>query len=139
MSYLLDTNVISELRKGPRCHEHVAAWFAQVPDRDITRSVLVIGEIRCGIERIRTRDPQAAATLETWLTKVVTGFSGRIVSVDREVAEEWGRMNALRPLSTVDSLLAATAKVHGLTLVTRNIADIATTGVDYLNPFEEPP
>jgi toxin FitB len=136
LTYLIDTNVISELRKGPRCNEHVSTWFAQVPDSEIYLSVRVIGEIRRGIERIRTRDPQSAATLETWLTKVVTSHSSRTLSVDRAVAEEWGRMNAARPLSTVDSLLASTAKVHGLTLVTRNIADVATTGVQYLNPFE---
>lgn len=136
MTYLIDTNVISELRKGLRCNEHVSAWFARVSGSEIYLSVLVVGEIRNGIERIRTRDPQSAETLETWLTKVLTSHSSRTLPVDREVAEEWGRMNAVRPLSTVDSLLAATAKVHGLTLVTRNTADISTTGVPYLNPFE---
>lgn len=136
MSYLLDTNVISELRKGPRCNEHVAAWFAHVPEREIYLSALVIGEIRRGIERIRVRDAQAAAMLETWLTQVVTGHRDRILVVDREVAEEWGRITAVRPLSTVDSLLAATAKVHALTLVTRNTTDIASTGIAYLNPFD---
>lgn len=136
MSYLIDTNVILELRKGPRCNEHVSAWFARVPDDEILLSVLVIGEIRRGIERIRTRDAKSAASLETWLAKILMSHSGRILSVDREVAEQWGRMNAVTPLSTVDSLLAATAKVHGLTLVTRNVADIAATGVEYFNPFE---
>ena len=136
MSYLLDTNVLSELRKGPRGNPHVAAWFAPVPDHAIYLSVLVIGEIRRGIERIRSRDPQAAATLERWLTHIVTGHRGRILAVGHAVAEAWGRMTATRPLSTVDSLLAATAKVHGLTFVTRNTTDIAVTGVAYLNPFE---
>ena len=137
MSYLIDTNVLSELRKGQRCNARVAAWFAQVPDHDISLSVLVIGEIRRGVERIRLRDPQAAASLESWLSRVINGHSDRLLPIDREIAEEWGRMNAARPLSAIDSLLAATAKIHGLTLVTRNIADIATTGVTYLNPFEE--
>jgi predicted nucleic acid-binding protein len=136
MSYLIDTNVISELRKGRRCNEQVAVWFARVPDSEIYLSVLVIGEIRRGIERIRMRDPQSAETLDTWLKQVIKGHHGRILSVDSEVADEWGRMNAVRPLSTVDSLLAATAKIHGLTLVTRNTADIATTGIDHINPFE---
>ena len=139
MSYLLDTNVLSELRKGPRGNPHVAAWFAPVPDHAIYLSVLVIGEIRRGIERLRSRDPQATAALEGWLTQVTTGHRGRILAVDHVVAEEWGRMTAVRPLSTVDSLLAATAKVHGLTLVTRNVTDIAVTGVTYLNPFEPTP
>lgn len=139
MSYLLDTNVLSELRKGPRGHPHVAAWLASVPDHTIYLSVLVLGEIRRGIERMRRRDPRAATTLEDWLTQVITGHRDRILVVDHIVAEEWGRMTASRPFSTVDSLLAATAKVHGLTLVTRNIVDIATTGVAYLNPFVPSP
>lgn len=75
-------------------------------------------------------------TLEDWLAQVITGHRGRILAVDHTVAEEWGRMTASRPLSTVDSLLAATAKVHGLTLVTRNVIDIAPTGIAYLNPFD---
>jgi len=139
VSYLLDTNVLSELRKGPRCNTHVAVWFAPVPDAEMYLSVLVIGEIRRGIERLRSRDPQAATSLAGWLTQVNTGHRGRILAVDHAVAEEWGRMTAVRPLSTVDSLLAATARVHGLTLVTRNVTDIATTGVAYLNPFEPTP
>jgi toxin FitB len=139
VSYLLDTNVLSELRKGPRCNTHVAAWFAPIANDEIYLSVLVIGEIRRGIERLRSRDPQATAALEGWLTQVTSGHHGRILAVDHLVAEEWGRMTAVRPLSTVDSLLAATAKVHGLTLVTRNVTDIAATGVAYLNPFEPTP
>jgi toxin FitB len=139
VSYLLDTNVISELRKGPRCNAHVAAWFAPVPDHEIYLSVLVIGEIRRGIERLRSRDPQRAAMLNEWLTQVITGHHGRILAVEHAVAEEWGRLTALRPLPTVDSLLAATAKVHRLTLVTRNTLDIAATGVAFLNPFELTP
>jgi predicted nucleic acid-binding protein len=138
VSYLLDTNVLSELRKGPRGNPHVATWFAPVPDHAIYLSVLVIGEIRRGIERIRSREPRGATMLEDWLTQVITGNHGRILAVDYVVAEEWGRMTASRPFSTVDSLLAATAKVHGLTLVTRNVIDIAATGVAYLNPFESP-
>ena len=137
MSYLLDTNVISELRKGQRCHPCVAAWIVSVPDHALYLSVLVIGEIRCGIERIRQRDVQAATVLETWLIQVMTQHQDRILTVTREVAETWGRMNAIRSYSTVDSLLAATAQVHGLTLVTRNVTDIAGTGVAYLNPFED--
>jgi toxin FitB len=117
----------------------VAAWFAPVPDHAIYLSVLVIGEIRRDIEHIRSRDPRSAITLEDWLAQVITGHRGRILAVDHTVAEEWGRMTTSRPLSTVDSLLAATAKVHGLTLVTRNVIDIAVTGVTYLNPFEPSP
>jgi len=136
VSYLLDTNVLSELRKGPHCNANVAAWFARIPEHALYLSVLVIGEIRRGIERIHLRDLQAATTLETWLTQVVTQHRDRILAVNREVAEEWGRMTATRSLPTIDSLLAATAKIHGLTLVTRNVTDMAATGVPYLNPFE---
>jgi predicted nucleic acid-binding protein len=135
VSYLLDTNVLSELRKGPRCNPHVAAWFAPVPTEEIYLSVLVIGEIHRGIERLRSRDPQAAFTLEEGLTQVITRHHNRILAVDHHVVEEWGRMTAGRPLSTVDSLLAATARVHGLTLVTHNVTDIVGTGVAYQNPF----
>ena len=136
MSYLIDTNVISELRKGQRCDPNVVQWFASVADVEIYLSVLVIGELRRGIECIRRRDPTAAAALETWLKRVVKSFDNRLLAVDEEIAEEWGRMNASSPLSTIDSLLAATAKVHGLTLVTRNVKDIVNAGVSYLNPFE---
>jgi hypothetical protein len=81
VSYLLDTNVISELRKGQRCHPRVAAWMASVPDHALYLSVLVIGEIRRGIERIRQRDVQAATVLETWLIQVVTQHQDRILIV----------------------------------------------------------
>jgi len=101
VSYLLDTNVLSELRKGPRCNTHVATWFAPVPNDEIYLSVLVIGEIRRDIERLRNRNPQAIAALERGLTQVITGHHGRILAVDHVVAEEWGRITAVRPLSTV--------------------------------------
>jgi predicted nucleic acid-binding protein len=78
VSYLLDTNVLSELRKGPRGHPHVATWFASVPDHAIYLSVLVLGEIRRGIERLRSRDPRSAMTLEDWLMQVITRHRGRI-------------------------------------------------------------
>ena len=87
MSYLLDTHVIAELRKGQRCNANAAAWFASVPPPTLYLSVLVIGEIRRGIERIRLRDVRAAAALETWLTQVVTQHRDRIFPVTQEVAE----------------------------------------------------
>lgn len=136
MSYLLDTNVISEVRKGARCTASVAAWWSKVNEDDLWLSALVIGEIRRGIELARKRDPQKATALETWLQDVVTGFDDRILTVDTKVAEEWGRLNALRPLPIVDALLAATARVKGLTLVTRNGKDLTGVGVSIFNPFE---
>ena len=136
MSYLIDTNVISEVRKGARCTPSVAAWWSKVNEDDLWLSALVIGEIRRGIELARKRDPQKATALETWLQDVVTGFSDRILTVDTRVAEEWGRLNALRPLPVVDALLAATARAKGLTLVTRNGKDLTGVGVSIFNPFE---
>lgn len=136
MSFLLDTNVISELRKGPRSNEGVFRWFSSLSDDDIFLSVLVIGEIRRGIERIRRRDSKSARSLEGWLKKLVSAYGDRILPIDRDVAEEWGRAGTGGPVPVVDGLIAATAKVHGLTLATRNIRDVARTGVAAVNPWE---
>jgi predicted nucleic acid-binding protein len=136
LTYLVDTNVFSELRKGNRCHPNVRAWFEGVTGAQLHTSVVVIGEIRRGIERARHRDPAFAAALERWLADIVMLLEERIYPVSRAIAEEWGRLGAPRKLPVVDTLLAATATVHGLTLVTRNLKDIAETGVSYLNPFD---
>lgn len=135
MSYLLDTNVISELRKGERADPRVTAWFADLADEEIFLSVLTIGEIRRGIESVRRRDPDAAASLDSWLARLSEAHRDRILAVDRAIAEEWGRMNVPDPLPVVDGLLAATARVLSLTLVTRNIADVKSTGTQLLDPF----
>ena len=135
MSLLLDTNVISELRKGPRTNPRVRGWFAGVADEEVHLSVLVVGELRRGIELVRRRDARQAVSLERWLGRVVKDHATRILPVDGRVAEEWGRLTALRTASIVDTLMAATARVHGLVLVTRNPRDVAWTGVPYLNPF----
>lgn len=135
MSFLLDTNVISEIRK-PNGDANVRAWMSGVPAGDLYLSVLVMGEIRRGIELLRRRDPARAAVYETWLTMLRQDYADRILPITAEVAEEWGRMNVPDPVPTVDGLLAATAKVRGWTLVTRNTADLARTGVRLVNPFE---
>jgi hypothetical protein len=135
MSFLIDTNIVSEVRKGPRCDANVAAWFASVDEGDLYLSVLVLGEIRKGIELARPRDPAKAKALEEWLAAVDAAFGERILPIDRAVADHWGRMSGHRPISTVDGLLAATASVHRLTLVTRNEADAARLGAKVLNPF----
>lgn len=129
MSYLLDTNVISELRKGERTDPSVASWFADIADEEIFLSVLTIGEIRRGVESVRRRDPDSAAALDSWLSRLSEIHHDRIVPVDRPIAEEWGRMNVPDPLPVVDGLLAATARILGLTLVTRNTTDVEGTGV----------
>lgn len=136
MSYLVDTNVISELRKGDRADADVRAWFEGVADEEIFLSVLTIGEMRQGVERIRRRDPAAALALDSWLGRVVEAHRDRLVPVDRLVAEEWGRMNVPDPLPVVDGLLAATAKVAGLTVATRNVGDFERAGVDFVDPFD---
>jgi predicted nucleic acid-binding protein len=136
VNYLVDTNVISEIRKGTRCDQHVASWFAEIDDDEIHLSVLVLGEIRGGIEKLRSRDPVQAATIAAWLTRVVDSCAERILPVDRYVAETWGRLVARRPLPVVGGLLAATALVHRMTLVTRNERDVIGLGATILNPFK---
>ena len=138
MNYLIDTNIISEVRKGERCDGHVAAWFASIDDEDIYLSVLVAGEIRKGIERVRRTDPAQARALEKWLSTLMQSYGERILPIDQMVADEWGSMSAIRPVPTVDTLLAATAKIHRMTLTARNVADVAGLGADVLNPFESP-
>lgn len=135
MNYLVDTNVLAELRKADRCDAGVARWAEAAGARALYTSVLALGEIRKGVERLRGRDPRQAAALERWLEQVRTVFGDRVLPVDEAVAEEWGRMGAKRSVATVDGLLAATAKVHGLTLATRNTADVRDLGVRVVNPF----
>ncbi len=136
MNFLIDTNIISEVRKGERCDANVTAWYDMLDDGDLYLSVLVLGEIRKGVELIRSKDGVQANALEDWLSVVSEAFAGRILPIDEAVSEEWGRMTAIRPLSTVDALLAATAKVHGMILATRNMSDVAGLGAAVVNPFE---
>ena len=124
MSWLVDNNVLSELRKGDRADAGVRAWFAEADERALFTSVLVVGEIRRGVESIRRRDPTAAVALDHWLQRLVQTFGDRVLAVDISVADQWGVLNVPDPVPTVDGLLAATAMVHGLTLVTRNIRDV---------------
>lgn len=128
--------MISELRKGARCDASVAAWWSKVNEDELWLSALVIGEIRRGIELARKRDPQKALALETWLQELITGFDDRILPVDKKVAEQWGRLNAIRPIPVVDALLAATARANDLIFVTRNGKDVEGVGIEILNPFE---
>ncbi len=124
MRYLVDTNIVSELRKGSQCHPAVAIWDqAELTPHGGAVSVITIGEIRKGIDRIAKRDPQQAARLESWLQGLRQNFANRILPITTDVAEEWGRLNAQRPLPAVDSLLAATAIVHGLILASGTSAN----------------
>jgi predicted nucleic acid-binding protein len=133
--FLLDTNVASEIRKLRRSDPGVLIWLESVDAAELFLSVLVVGEIRKGIELARPNDPVKARALERWLTELERSFGDRVLPVTTAVADRWGRLCALRPTSTTDGLLAATALVHDLTLVTRNLADVAHTGARLLNPF----
>ncbi|MEX2184397.1 MAG: type II toxin-antitoxin system VapC family toxin [Chloroflexota bacterium] len=134
MSWLVDTNILSEMRKGRRADRGIEAWFAATDDRDLYTSVLVLGEIRRGIESIRRRDRSSALALEQWLVNLAAGFGERILPVDIRIADRWGSLNVPDPVPTVDGLLAATALVHDLVLVTRNVRDVSGTGVRVLDP-----
>ena len=134
--FLLDTNVVSEVRKGRRSDPSVSNWYTGVGESQLFISSLTIGEIRRGIELARRRgDIDQAETLEAWLRTVIEGFSGRILGVDAQVADTWGRISASRPVPVVDGLLAATAVVHAMTLVTRNVSDVEGLGARVLDPF----
>jgi predicted nucleic acid-binding protein len=135
VSYLIDTNIISEVRKGNRCDPRVAAWYASIADEELFLSTLVLGEIRKGVELARPRDPGKAAALERWLGQVEAVFDGRVLGIDNAVSDQWGRTSAIRSIPVIDGLLAATAMTNGLTLVTRNDRDIAGVGAMVLNPF----
>jgi predicted nucleic acid-binding protein len=134
VTFLLDTNVVSEIRK-PRPDPKVKAWLASVPEVDLYLSVLVVGEIRQGVERLRRRDPARVAPYEAWLSELLRHFADRLVPITADVCEEWGRLNVPDPLPVVDGLMAATARVRGWTFVTRNVADLARADVRLLNPF----
>jgi hypothetical protein len=135
--FLLDTNVISEIRKRERAHPNVARWVMETPAREIGTSVLVLAEIRRGIELKRRKDPKQAAALDRWFVQVRSRLDGRILPVDEPIAEAWALLSVPDPVPFIDGLLAATAKVRGLTLVTRNAAPLTRTGVSLLDPFCE--
>jgi len=135
MGFLIDTNVLSELRKKERANPGVSRWYAGVAGESLYLSALTIGEVRNGIERLRRRDPVTSASLEAWLSKVEADMAGRILPVTTAIADRWGRLGVPDPLPVVDSLLAATALEHDLILVTRNVIDVKRTGVRLINPF----
>jgi toxin FitB len=138
VNYLIDTHIVSELSKGEACDRQVERWYKYIADDSVYLSVLVLGELRKGADLARPRDPAKAYSLDAWIAALTQSFRERILPIDRAVAEEWGRLNAIRPLPLIGSLLGATANVHAMTLVTRNVADLRGTGVELLNPFEPP-
>ena len=134
MSFLLDTSVISEARK-PRGDSGVRAWISSVDSEELYLSVLVLGEIRRGVELLRRTDQTQANAYELWLQSLTNEYGGRVLPITPEVAEEWGRINVPDYMPIVDGLMVATAKTRNMTLVTRNIADVKRSGVRLLNPF----
>ncbi len=136
MSYLIDTNAISELRRK-QPDANVVAWFARCAPQSLFLSVLTLGEIRKGIERLE--DTKRRQILVEWLrVELPTFFLGRVLNVDASVADRWGRLqnDAGRPLPAIDGLLAATALQHDLTLVTRNVKDFKDLNLRLVNPWE---
>jgi predicted nucleic acid-binding protein len=135
VGFLIDTNVVSELRKGARADAGVRMWFQEHVAEQLWLSVLVVGELRRGVELLRRRDTRAGAVLYDWLDSVTNDFSDRILPVTTAVCERWALLNVLDPVPVIDGLLAATALESDLVLVTRNTIDIERTGVAFANPF----
>lgn len=136
MAYLLDTCVLSELRK-PKAHPGVTAWMAGIQPEEAFLSVLTLGEIRRGIELRRAKDQAVARALERWLLGLEAHYADRILPVTAVIADRWGRLSPNQPLPVTDGLIAATALEHKLTVVTRNTDDFARSGVSLFDPFEE--
>jgi len=132
--FLLDTNVVSELRRRKR-NQGVVDWLEAMDDNLLHLSVITLGEIRRGIRRLHLHDATQAVHLAAWLDGLRTSFAARILPIDETVALRWGELGIHQPISVADGLLAATAIHHGLTLVTRNVSDFEPNQVPVLNPF----
>lgn len=136
--FLIDTNVISEFRKGARANPAVRVWFQNHAECMHFLSVLTVGEIRKGIEQVRPNDPTKAAIFENWLSEIIATFQGRILGIGLNESEIWGRLNSGEKLPDIDGLIAATALVHRLTVVTRNVKDFVRARVEVVNPWDYP-
>jgi predicted nucleic acid-binding protein len=136
--YLVDTDVISEARKGDRANAGVRTFFANAAQDGVSLyiSVITLGELRQGVERVRHRgDVTQAQTLERWLERITSRYSNDILPFDEDAADIWGRLRALHAENPLDKQIAATALIYDLTVVTRNTSHYQPTGVRFLNPF----
>jgi hypothetical protein len=136
--YLIDTDVISELRKRDKAHPGVVAFFNAMASSDapLYIAALTIGELRRGIELVRHRgDVEQAQMLERWLGKLLDDFEDSVLGFDADTAQLWGRLRVPHPENPLDKQIAATALIHDLTLVTRNVRHFSATGVKLFNPF----
>ena len=136
MPFLLDTNILNELRKGARCDPNVSNWAAKESTQSHYISVLSLGEIRKGIELLRKKSPEKCIPLEDWLQKLHSDYANCTIAITAEISKRWGELSAHRPLPVIDSLLAATALEHGFTLATRNTKDFDGLGISIVNPFQ---
>ena len=137
MAWLLDTNVVSELRKGSAANPNVLAWAASIRRDRQFLSVLTLGEIHKGILRIRERDPAQSRALEEWFHTLKSKYDRSFLPICETVATQWAELNLHRTLPVIDGLLAATARVYHLRIATRNVRDFEGTGVEVVNPFQE--
>lgn len=135
MPYLLDTNILSELRKGVRCTPNVLKWARASAQERHYISVLSLGEIRKGIEILRRKSPKQCPAFEKWLRALQTDYATDILPVTDTISDQWGCMMAKQTLPVIDGLLAATAHTHRLIVATRNVDDFKSTGVKVVNPF----
>lgn len=134
--YLVDTNVISEARKGKKANSGVREFFRTIDADSLYVSAQTIGEIRRGLENIRHRgDLSQARMLEKWLDGVVAEYADKILSFDEACAQVWGRLMSPHPAHPVDKQIASIALIHDLTVITRNVDDFRGTGVEVKNPF----
>lgn len=138
MTFLLDTNVVSELRKAKsgKAHPSVTAWASKVPAGSLYLSAITLLELEMGVLLVERRDAAQGTIMRTWLDgHVLPAFAGRVLAVDAAVALQCARLHVPDKLSERDAMIAATALVHGMTVVTRNVADFEASGVPLLNPW----
>ncbi|MBH5369515.1 type II toxin-antitoxin system VapC family toxin [Bradyrhizobium glycinis] len=136
--FLLDTNVISELRRPDKADRRVVAWAGAIPAASFFISVISILEIELGARLIERKDAAQGAILRSWInSQILARFEGRILAIDTAVAQRCAQLHVPNPRAERDALIAATALVHGLTVVTRNVEDFKPTGVPLLNPWDE--